>query len=56
MIFSGGGKKADEEIFEEARAIKAGGGQGSIVGRNAFQRSKADAMALLDKLIEIYKA
>ena len=56
VIFSGGGKKGDAEIFEEARAIKAGGGQGSIIGRNAFQRSKADAMALLDKLIEIYKS
>ena len=56
VIFSGGGKKADEEILEEARAIKAGGGNGSIMGRNAFQRSKKDAMALLDKVIEIYKS
>ncbi len=56
VIFSGGGKKGDEEILEEARAIKAGGGDGSIMGRNAFQRSKKDAMALLDKVIEIYKS
>ena len=56
VIFSGGGKKSDEEWLDEARAIKAAGGQGSITGRNTFQRSKADAMALLDKVIEIYKS
>ncbi len=56
VIFSGGGKKGEEEILEEARAIKAGGGNGSIMGRNAFQRPKKEAMALLDKLVEIYKA
>ncbi|MGA7713119.1 MAG: class I fructose-bisphosphate aldolase [Rhizomicrobium sp.] len=55
VIFSGGGKKGEEEILEEARAIKAGGGNGSIMGRNAFQRPKKEAMALLDKLVEIYK-
>jgi class I fructose-bisphosphate aldolase len=55
VIFSGGGKKGEEEILDEARAIKAGGGNGSIMGRNAFQRPKKEAMALLDKLVEIYK-
>ena len=55
VIFSGGAKKSDEEILDEVRAIKAGGGQGSIMGRNAFQRSKPDALALLDKVIGIYK-
>ena len=56
VIFSGGGKKSDEELLDEVRAIKAGGGQGSIMGRNTFQRSKADALALLDKVIGIYKS
>jgi fructose-bisphosphate aldolase, class I len=55
VIFSGGAKKDDDAaIFEEVRAIRDGGGFGSIIGRNTFQRSKADAMKLLDSLIAIY--
>ena len=56
VVFSGGGKKGEEEIFNEVHAIKEGGGNGSIIGRNAFQRSKPDALAMLDKVIEIYKS
>ncbi len=56
VIFSGGAKKEnDEEIHAEARAIRDGGGFGSIMGRNAFQREKKDALALLGKVISIYK-
>ncbi len=55
VVFSGGSKKNDAEIFEEARAIKAGGGTGSIIGRNSFQREKSEALELLGKLIEVYK-
>ena len=55
VVFSGGGKKNDEEILEEARAIKAGGGTGSIIGRNSFQREKSEAIALLNRIIEVYK-
>jgi len=55
VIFSGGGKKDDENaIFEAARAIRDGGGFGSIIGRNTFQREKSDAMQMLDKMIRIY--
>lgn len=54
VIFSGGAKKGDDDIIEDARAIQAGGGDGSIIGRNAFQRPKADAMALLDKMMNVY--
>jgi class I fructose-bisphosphate aldolase len=56
VVFSGGGKKGEEDIFDEVRAIKEGGGNGSIIGRNSFQRPKAEALALLDKVIEIYKS
>jgi class I fructose-bisphosphate aldolase len=56
VVFSGGGKKGEDAILEEARAIKAGGGNGSIIGRNSFQRSKEDALELLSRLIEIYRA
>jgi len=56
VIFSGGAKAGDESVFEAARAIKEGGGFGSIIGRNVFQRPRAEALKLLDKLIEIYKS
>ena len=55
VIFSGGGKKGDDSLFEEARAIRDGGGFGSIIGRNSFQRAKPDAMAMLDKVMGIYE-
>ena len=55
VIFSGGGKAGDEQIFEQARAIRDGGGFGSIIGRNSFQRPRADAVKLLHSIMEIYK-
>ena len=55
VIFSGGPKKeSDEAVFDEARAIRDGGGFGSIVGRNVFQRSKPDALKLIDGMMKIY--
>ena len=55
VIFSGGAKKDDDEaVFDEARAIRDGGGFGSIIGRNTFQREKADAIQLLDGIMKIY--
>jgi class I fructose-bisphosphate aldolase len=55
VIFSGGAKAEDEEaIFDAARAIRDGGGFGSIIGRNTFQRKKGDALRMLDKIIRIY--
>jgi fructose-bisphosphate aldolase, class I len=56
VVFSGGPEKDVESIYEEARAIKQGGGDGSIIGRNTFQRPKAEALKMLNTLIEIYKA
>jgi len=55
VIFSGGATHTDEAILEEVQAIKAGGGSGSIIGRNSFQRSKTDALKLLNSIMEIYK-
>jgi class I fructose-bisphosphate aldolase len=54
VIFSGGAGKSREELLEEVRAIKAGGGFGSIIGRNTFQRPKAEALELLAEIMEIY--
>ncbi len=57
VIFSGGAKKNDENaIFDEAKAIRDGGGFGSIIGRNTFQRKRNDALKLLDEIIKIYSA
>jgi class I fructose-bisphosphate aldolase len=36
------------------RAIRDGGGFGSIIGRNSFQRKKPDALKLLDQIMKIY--
>jgi class I fructose-bisphosphate aldolase len=54
VVFSGGGKKGEDSIYDEARAIRDGGGNGSIIGRNSFQRPKADAIKFLNKVMDIY--
>jgi class I fructose-bisphosphate aldolase len=54
VIFSGGAKSEDQNVFEEARAIRAGGGFGSIIGRNSFQRPKAEAIKFLQTIMGIY--
>ncbi|WP_448586328.1 class I fructose-bisphosphate aldolase [Thermaurantiacus sp.] len=54
VVFSGGAAKGAEAVFEDARAIAAGGGNGSIIGRNSFQRPREEALALLDRIIRIY--
>ena len=56
VIFSGGTAKSDKEILAEIKAIHAGGGFGSIIGRNSFQRPKVEAIDLLHKIMEIYKS
>jgi fructose-bisphosphate aldolase, class I len=54
VIFSGGAKSEDKNVFEEARAIRDGGGFGSIIGRNSFQRPKAEAVKFLQTIMGIY--
>ena len=56
VVFSGGEAKGSDALLAEVRAIHDGGGNGSIVGRNAFQRPREEAMKLLADMIEIYKA
>jgi class I fructose-bisphosphate aldolase len=55
VVFSGGAKKGEDSVYDDARAIRDGGGNGSIIGRNSFQRPRADALAMLGKLVDIYK-
>jgi class I fructose-bisphosphate aldolase len=55
VVFSGGSKKSENSVYDDARAIRDGGGNGSIIGRNSFQRDRADALDMLGKLVDIYK-
>jgi class I fructose-bisphosphate aldolase len=54
VIFSGGEAKGNDEILAEIRGLKEGGAFGSIMGRNAFQRPKAEALKLLAEVMAIY--
>jgi class I fructose-bisphosphate aldolase len=55
VIFSGGAtKENDENIFDECRGIRDGGGFGSIIGRNSFQRQREHALKFLDSVMKIY--
>ena len=55
VIFSGGAKAADDGFFDEVRGIRDGGGFGSIIGRNSFQRKKPDALKFLGAVMDIYR-
>ena len=54
VIFSGGAAIPDDALFAEVRANHEGGGFGSIIGRNSFQRPKAEAIAMLHKVMDIH--
>ena len=54
VIFSGGPREEDAAVFDEVRAIRDGGGFGSIIGRNSFQRSKVEALRFLRTIMKIY--
>jgi fructose-bisphosphate aldolase, class I len=56
VIFSGGAAKSENEILEEVKSINEGGGNGSIIGRNSFQRPLNESLELLDKICKIYKS
>jgi class I fructose-bisphosphate aldolase len=55
VVFSGGEAKDLDGILGEVRAIRDGGGTGSIIGRNTFQRPRADALDMLNRIIKIYQ-
>lgn len=54
VVFSGGPAHNTEAVLEEVRAVRNGGGHGSIIGRNTFQRPRQDALALLDAIANAY--
>src|SRR5919202_664194 len=55
LVFSGGEAKDIDGVLNEARAIRDGGGNGSIIGRNTLQRPRKEALDLLDRIIKIYQ-
>jgi class I fructose-bisphosphate aldolase len=54
LIFSGGPTDETSNFLKEVEAIHRGGGFGSIVGRNSFQRKKPEAIKFLQDIINIY--
>ncbi len=54
VVFSGGESKNKDAILNEVRAIQKGGGSGSIIGRNSFQRPYDDALSFLNEIVDIY--
>ena len=54
VVFSGGEAKDLDGVFEEIRGLRDGGANGSIIGRNTFQRPKEVALEMLNKIIDIY--
>ena len=54
VVFSGGESKGLDGLYDEIRQIRDGGGSGSIIGRNTFQRPRDEAMKMLDQIIDIY--
>jgi class I fructose-bisphosphate aldolase len=57
VIFSGGAAVFDDDkLLDEIRSIHVGGGFGSIIGRNSFQRPKEEALRTLGAAMDIYAA
>lgn len=55
VIFSGGETKDTASLMSEIKEMAAGGGFGSIMGRNAFQRPKDEAVKLLNDIMDVYR-
>jgi class I fructose-bisphosphate aldolase len=54
VVFSGGESKDLDGLYTEIRALRDGGANGSIIGRNTFQRPRDEALWMLGKIIDIY--
>ncbi len=55
VVFSGGESKSLDGLYNEIRGMRDGGANGSIIGRNTFQRPREEALAMLNTIIEIYQ-
>ncbi len=56
VIFSGGAAQGSDGVLDEVKGIAEGGSFGSIMGRNAFQRPKTEAIELLHAVMDLYQA
>ena len=54
VIFSGGETKSDTDLLNDIHGIQKGGGFGSIMGRNIFQRPKENAIKMLSDIQSIF--
>lgn len=54
VIFSGGDAKGTDELLQEVKQLALGGAFGSIMGRNAFQRPKKEAIQLLTSVMDTF--
>lgn len=54
VIFSGGEAKGTDDLLKEVGELAQGGAFGSIMGRNAFQRPKKEAIQLLHNVMEAF--
>jgi class I fructose-bisphosphate aldolase len=55
VVFSGGENNKDtDDLLRTIQGIRDGGANGAIIGRNTFQRPRDEALALLDRIIDIY--
>ena len=55
VVFSGGSKADEASFLKDIEGIYEGGGNGSIIGRNSFQRPKDDAVRFLGNVMDIYR-
>ncbi len=55
VIFSGGENRDTAGLLEDVKGLAEGGAFGSIMGRNAFQRPRAEGMKLLHDVMDIFK-
>ncbi|MBT7077471.1 MAG: class I fructose-bisphosphate aldolase [Pelagibacterales bacterium] len=55
VVFSGNAFTDMQGLLNDIKEIRDGGGNGSIIGRNTFQRPREEALIMLNKVIDIYK-
>ena len=55
VIFSGGENRDAAGLLEDVKGLADGGAFGSIMGRNAFQRPRAEGLKLLHDVMDIFK-
>ena len=55
VVFSGGEAKDLDGLYAEVKGLRDGGANGSIIGRNTFQRPREQALEMLGNIIAIYQ-